>query len=422
MLEARGTLRWTYAIVLSCGLTACSLVTPPKGEPSPAPQPPPARAPTAQPPRTYSPLPQQPSLRLPEGATAHIALLVPVSGRLSSAANSVLDGFMTAYFQIPQAERPQIQIYDTAQMSVGAAVAQATRDGVDLIAGPLSRDEVTAAALLSGSRPPILALNFLPAERPAPHAFYQFALSPEDEAREVAHRALAEGRHRAVVLGPTGEWGTRVLTAFRQELIAGGGTLLAEATFDSGRTDYGAEVMQVLRLNESRARHKRLEAALGTQLEFEPRRRGDIDFIFAPGQPNTERLLRPQLRYHFAGDIPTFATSDAFEPDTRANQDLEGLIFPDMPWMLGGEPADTVREAARSAWPVGGPRRGRLYAFGYDAFQLALALRSRSSTGSIDIQGLTGRLTLAPDHRIHRELVWGALHNGQPRILSPAVN
>ena len=33
-----------------------------------------------------------------------------------------------------------------------------------------------------------------------------------------------------------------------------------------------------------------------------------------------ERLLRPQLRFHFAGDIPTYATSDAFEPDVRANR------------------------------------------------------------------------------------------------------
>ena len=42
--------------------------------------------------------------------------------------------------------------------------------------------------------PPILALNFLPADRPAPEGFYQFALSPEDEARQVARRMVAEGR------------------------------------------------------------------------------------------------------------------------------------------------------------------------------------------------------------------------------------
>ena len=107
---------------------------------------------------------------------------------------------------------------------------------------------------------------------------------------------------------------------------------------------------------------------------FEPRRRSDIEFIFAPAQASTERLLRPQLRFHYAGDIPTYATSEAFEPDMRANEDLDGLMFPDMPWILGGDFADAVRAAAREAWPSGGPYRGRLFAFGFDAFRLAQAL------------------------------------------------
>ena len=62
-------------------------------------------------------------------------------------------------------------------------------------------------------------------------------------------------------------------------------------------------------------------------------------------------------------------------------------MFPDMPWMLGGEPADSVRAAAREAWPIGGPRRNRLFAFGYDAYRLATTLRNgerspRHSMGS----------------------------------------
>ena len=50
-------------------------------------------------------------------------------------------------------------------------------------------------------------------------------------------------------------------------------------------------------------------------------------------------------------------------------------MFPDMPWILGGDLADAVRAATHDAWPNGGPYRGRLFAFGFDAFRLALALR-----------------------------------------------
>jgi outer membrane PBP1 activator LpoA protein len=304
----------------------------------------------------------------------------------------------------------------SAEISAAEAIGRARDEGAEFIVGPLTRDEVTAAADLGDARPPILALNFLPSERPGPAGFYQFALSPEEEARQVARRVLADERRRGVALVPEGDWGVRVLAAFRQELEAGGGALVADVALPTVQTDYALEITQVLRITDSRARHKRLESVLGTKLQFEPRRRGDIDFIFAPSPAATARLVRPQLRFHFAGDVATYATSDAFEPDPSANEDMEGLMFPDMPWMLGGGLSDSVRSAARDAWPSGGPRRNRLFAFGFDAFRLAVAIRA-TGTG-VNIDGLTGRLTLDSDRRVHRELAWAQLHNGQTRPLA----
>jgi outer membrane PBP1 activator LpoA protein len=303
-------------------------------------------------------------------------------------------------------------------MSAAEAISTAVREGAELIVGPLTRDEVIAVADFASSRPPILALNFLPADHVAPRGFYQFALSPEDEAREVAKRIIADGRRRGLVLVPEGDWGTRVLSAFEQELTAGGGFLLGKAAFDATRTDYSEEITQVLRISDSRSRHKRLESILGTKLQFEPRRRGDIEFIFAASQANIARQLRPQLKFHYAGDIPTYATSDAFEPDPAANEDLEGLIFPDMPWMLGGEPADSVRSAARDAWPTGGPRRNRLFAFGYDAYRLATNLNGGNSV-AFTLDGVTGHLTLDANHKVQRQLSWAQLRGGQPQPLPP---
>jgi outer membrane PBP1 activator LpoA protein len=173
-----------------------------------------------------------------------------------------------------------------------------------------------------------------------------------------------------------------------------------------------------LRLTDSRARHRRLETLLDTRLQFEPRRRGDIDFIFAASQAANARLLRPQLRFHFAGDLPTYATSDSFEPDVAANEDLDGLTFPDMPWMLGGALADSVSAAARVAWPGVNPRRNRLFAFGFDAYRLLSTLRGASPGASI--QGLTGRLSVGADGRVRRELDWAQLKGGEAVVLSRA--
>jgi uncharacterized protein len=333
----------------------------------------------------------------------------------------VRDGFMTAYYQSAPAARPRVRVYDTGEGGgIADAVNRAGQEGAEFIVGPLTREEVVATADLAVPHAPVLALNFLPNERPAPANFFQYALSPEDEARLAARRILEDGHRHGVAIVPSGDWGTRVLTAFKQELEAGGGQVFASLSIDPQQTDYSDEVQQILRITDSRARYKRLESILGTKLQFEPRRRADLEFIFTPAQAGTERLLRPQLRFHYAGDVPTYATSDAFEPDPRANQDLEGLMFPDMPWMLGGDLAEAVRASVRDAWPSGGPRRGRLFAFGFDAYRLAVALRAaRGAINTINVDGLTGRLTVDADRRIHRDLSWAQVRGGEARVLPP---
>lgn len=346
---------------------------------------------------------------------AHLALLLPVSGRQAAAAAQIRDGFFTAYYQSPAGQRPRVRVYDTAVLGVAEAIARANDAGATVIVGPLLREEVAGAASFAGPRPMMLALNFLAAEQAVPEQFWQFALSPENEARSIADRVVSQGQRRGIALVPSGEWGARVLAAFREELVAGGGELVGTATYFPAENDYSAAITDVLRIDASKARHRRLERALGMRLAFQPRRRADAEFIFAPAQAQIERQLRPQLRFHYAGDLPTYSTSDAYEPNPAANLDLEGLIFPDMPWVFGvGARTATVREALIAAWGENGAARGKLFAFGYDAYQLGLALPGGSAT---DIDGLTGRLRIEGDRRVRRELDWARIVNGQPQLL-----
>src|SRR6185437_1238027 len=285
----------------------------------------------------------------PQSLTAQtrIALLLPITGSAARAAASVRDGFLTAYYQAPTQQRPVVRIYDTgAGQSVGDVITAATLAGADIIVGPLMRQAVMAAAADRMQRPPLLALNFLPQGQLAPPLFFQFALSPVEEARLVARRILSDGHHAGIAIVPAGDWGSRVLAAFTQELQSGGGTLLASTMIDPAAADYSDALKQVLGIDQSRDRLDRLESLLGTRLQFVPRRRDDIQFIFSPAWPSIERLLQPQLRFYYAGGLPTYATSDAFDPDPRANQDLDGLTFPAMPWMVGSPLADAVQAAA----------------------------------------------------------------------------
>lgn len=378
------------------------------------------------------------SALLPSGRamprSAHVAVLLPLSGRQATAGAQVRDGLLAAYFADAETTRPPLRFYDTARQSVAEALAAATQGGATFVIGPLSRDEVvaaaTSAALASGSTPtsgaapgtgsapPVLALNALPAGQTAPATFRQFALSPEDEARAVARRALGEGRRRAIALVPAGDWGSRVLQAFREELEAGGGALLGVETL-AGR-DVGNAVQSLLRLDDSLARHRRVQAAIDMPLVFQPRRRADVDLLFMPGMAATLRQWRPQLRFQGAGDIPAYATSDAF--DGRAGDELQGLIFPDMDWMIA--PQAPRAAALRSQLETLGndaSNRSRLFALGHDAWLLQSALRAgRSPSPAVTLDGATGALYLDAAGRVQRSLRFAQIDDGEVKLLDPS--
>ena len=364
-----------------------------------------------------------PSVRAAAPGT-HVAALLPLSGRNAAVGAQVRDGLLAGFFAQPSAERTPLRFYDIAARPVGEALAAARAAGAVFVIGPLMREDVLAAAAFATATPgapPMLVLNFLPSSASAavpaevPAALYQFGLSPEDESRSVARRAIADGRRRAVALIPSGDWGVRVLAAFKDEFEAGGGTLLAERAL--GGRDLGPALRSTLGIDASRARHQRLQSLLGSSLVFQPRRRGDVEMLFAPGQPALIRQLRSQLRFEAAADIPMYSISDAW--DGRVDADLNGLIFTDMPWMIapGSGRSATLRSETEGAY---GDLRGRsrLFALGHDAWLVQEGLRTgRFSAGSGELEGVTGQLALDDSRRVGRGLRWAEIRNSTLRLL-----
>ena len=366
-----------------------------------------------------------PSALTPTVVGARVALLLPLSGPASAQASTVRDGFLSAYYLLPVATRPELRLYDTAALPGPDAIAQAHAAGSSFIVGPLTREDVAAVAGTGAQPVPVLALNFLPTDRSAPSGMYQFALSPEEEARVVARRLIADGHHRGIALIPRGDWGNRVSDAFTHELTAGGGSLISVATYDPAGHDYGYELQSILRIDDSNARHQHLQNVLGGKLNFEPRRRADIEFVFiAAASATSARLIVPQLKYFYAGDIPSYSLSNAYEPDsTASNQDIDGLMYPDMPWMVSGDGSiDDIRNTIAQSWEDRAAWRSRLFAFGYDACQLMLAMSAKGhNPADAQVAGLTGTLHFDPDRRVLRDLIWVQIRNGEPHRLADAA-
>jgi outer membrane PBP1 activator LpoA protein len=349
---------------------------------------------------------------LPSGSPAVIALLLPLSGRQQAAGLAVQDGFLAAALAEAAERRPRIDVYDTATLGAGPAYQAALASGAQAVAGPLLKEEL-ASLLASQSLPlPTLALNALGGDTP-PAFLFQFALDPEQEARAAARRIAEDGHVRGIALFPRSTWGDRLYEAFTAELQATGVELAAAQFYDPGARDFSAPL---------RAALGRFGGAGDRTAKGEPVRRDSAaeardgpQFAFIAASAQTARAIRPQLRFQMAYDLPVYATSDAWDPAARSVPDLDGLTFPEMPWILhAGLGAPELWQVLHGDGIPGARSRLRLYAFGFDAYQLLRGLNIAAR--GVAVQGLTGRLTVASDGRVTRELDWARVQGGRPEL------
>jgi len=340
-----------------------------------------------------------------------IALLLPLSGRGEAIGAAVRDGFIAAYLEQDPAKRPSLRIYDVAAEPIAAVYNRAISEGAGFIVGPLTKENVAAIAPLSAGKTPVLALNFLADTVSPARNFYQFSLLPEDEARVVARRLVSDGRLNGVAIVASGEYGTRVLAAFTDELKRLGGNLLDSQRYDPSQADFSDIIKQVMQV-----RVERIPGQTKVDRNTPATHRSDASFIFISGSAAAARLIMPQLRFHYSGDVPVYSTPDGYEPDPSANSDIDGMLFPDMPWMVSNDAVTAqIRDGVRGAWPAKTTRRDRLYAFGFDAYRLLPTLQAKVPAG--DVAGVTGQLHIDEHNRIRRDLSWAQIKNGQPAAL-----
>jgi outer membrane PBP1 activator LpoA protein len=356
------------------------------------------------------------------GNAGSIALLLPLSGRQQAAGAAVRDGFTAAWFASTSGDaRPRVDVFDTAVEGAAAAYQRALAGGARVVVGPLTKEDITAvlAAQPAGLPVPTLALNVVTTPgMSAPAFLFQFALDPEQEARAVARRIAADGLVRGVALFPDNAWGQRLHDAFTQELQSTGTvTLLSAQYYAPGAKDFSGPLRAALgryggagdrssNANQPQpARNAAAEQANGPQ------------FAFVAATPQAARAIRPQLRFQMTYDLPLYTTSDAWDPSVRAAADMDGMVFPEMPWLLyGGQGAPELWDAVNDEWSARARGRLRLYAFGYDAFRLA---QQFGSPGAIvaGVDGLTGLLQLnATDGRIQRDLQFARIEGGKPQV------
>ncbi len=335
-----------------------------------------------------------------------IVLLLPITGPLAPAAKAIQSGAEAAQARAG-AGAPPLAVADTTP-GLDAALAAAEAQGAVARIGPLRKEDVAALA----GRPstlPTITLNYLDGGRAAPAGLTLFGLAPEDEARAAADHASARSLLRAVVLAQEGDWGSRAAAAFKAQFELRGGTVLGSENYRANSVDFSAQLKRLLGISYSEARGGKLAAA-GVKAEMLPVPRSDIDVVYLAARSAQAKLIWPQMRYLRAGHIATYAPGVAAD---AGNRDLGRLNVCDAPWRI--EMQGTTA-ALRGELAAVNPRTAdaqRLFALGYDAYELARRALASSLVAGEEIPGLTGTLVLEADGAVHRRL--GCLSLYSPR-------
>jgi len=405
-----------------------------------------------------------------------LGILLPLTGRLSKAGSAIRDGMMAAYYSAStQGEYvPVLKFYDTHQRNIDEVYQQAIYDGAQAIVGPLSKTNIDSLIKNHSTSITTLALNRsqipvdvlltsnqtyedqrLPSEIPlaqdpqdyekdirqtagavndsrneSPESLsqisaannnnnniFQFALSIEDEAQQIAERAWRDGHRRVMMMYPGRSSGQRNATQFKQAWLNLGGEVLTEVVFDK-QQQYSELVESAMQINASKQRHKTVQQLVGQTVKFEPRARQDVDFIYLVSRAQEARQLKPIFAFHYAGDVPVYATSDIFtgEQQARSNQDINGIRFTTIPWFFENE----LNEKKSIASYIGETGQyQRLYAFGIDAYRLYPRLKKLRQIRQSNFYGVTGKLSLDNQQRIIREQIWAQFNQG---VATPLAN
>ena len=321
-----------------------------------------------------------------------LGLFLPLTGSLSDLGKAVRDGFIAAY--LAEEAQPQINIYDTNSNSLANLWEQALLDNIDVAVGPLLKQNAERLAELSrfSDDVPTLLLNYTAVDTGL--KTYQLGIAIEDEATALVQQVLLRGYSRVLLVHSADRWAQRAKATFEEQWPFP----TADAGFRDVKniTQAVGEAMQVA---ASQTRRDELARILGEQLEFLPRARKDLDAVVTMTNQVESRALIPALTFHFAADLPIYATSQATRGEAMA--ELNGFNLTEMP--LFAEPSPRQLEL-RQPFDMNQSSQADLLALGHDAYKVATWLPILDTDTQLTLPGATGYLWLAEGRRFTRDL------------------
>jgi len=351
----------------------------------------------------------------------NIAVLLPLTGKYKDISASIQDGMMAALYRNGSSDQT-LNFFDTGSNSEYFSYAWygAIESGAEFIIGPLLKNSVKQLTQFNSSTVPVMLLNQLEDGVENTQGFYQFALSQEDEIRNVANRLMAENKKRIMILAPESQTGRKLARELEADILFNDGQVVSYEFYSESINDYSREIKQALGLNDSLVRKRQLQSIISHQLKSTAQIRPDIDAIVILARPKHARLIKPQLKFFKAEDVPVYSTSQLLSSsiDATKDRDLNGIKFCQSAFVIDPNSLQSVLNFDVSQ--IDSDRK--FFAFGYDAIALTPRLDWLQTMQNQKIESMSGLLSVGPDGKIRRDLAWGQFQKGKPVLLPPLVN
>lgn len=343
-----------------------------------------------------------------------IAVLLPMSGPKAEIANPIEQGILSSYFHGSNKDL-QIKFYDSA-IDVVQAYEKAINDGAEFVIGPLLPSNLNKILQYQNETGQIIPQLFLnKAEKfTSSDSQYYFSLSPQEEASDAASKLFNDNVKHPLLLVSSDATGRRMADSFNETWVKLTGEK-AEVHFYQSGDRMKLAVQQAMGVKDSLERINKIKKLLGDDIKADFRSRRDIDAIYMIAGPRDLSLLKPFIDVNFsvfAEPVPLYTSSRGrLARNTGKNAlELNNITISDIPWLM--KPSLENQQIAK-LWPNWNNSQKRLFAMGYDSYQLIERLAQMRAFSGYQFKGRTGNLIVQPNGVINRHLTWGKYTKGK---------
>ena len=390
-----------------------------------------------------------------------IAVLLPLTGRLANQGLAIKEGILAAYLgnlqaaelhqdnpskveesvntitQVNRQQYREIRFFDSAFKT--APQLNSLVNDFDVILGPLVKEKITELTAILPTDKILLALNRVQLNKAEPSIgvsnkveesnltapeHYYFSLAPEDEAHQLALYIQQQKLIRPIIFAADNPITQRMADAFIDKWQQSSNAIQPDLTIFTDNKDMRVRVSQMLDVAQSKLRIKQMEILSDVEVFGVERNRRDIDAIVLFANPEQTQLLNPIIEASLSPfarkSLSVFASSRSYSQDLNSNnlRDLRNLTFTDMPWMMPSHDWQNLAEQITQLWPQRQDTLLRLFAMGFDAYNLLPKLRRLKALPEAVSQGLTGSLNVDHQGVLHRRLPWAQITQDRVKLLA----